>query len=123
MRGPRLGPGRSAALIRSETSAMPTDNGHWLKNLQCTSTLQCGPRPPTLAHISLTREGRPSGQLSTDPLGNFSGFGFPLGTGYPGLRGALFVHIAFFVIHGRAMLPQVTARRVTRLGTVVEGRA
>ena len=40
-----------------------------------------------------------------------------------GLRGALFVHIASFVIPRRAMPPKVMSRHMTRLGTVVEGRA
>ena len=67
-------------------------------------------------------KGRPSGQLSTDSLGNLSHF-FREGQAIQGLRGALFAHIAFFVIPRRAMLPQVTSRRVTRLGTVVKGCA
>jgi hypothetical protein len=40
-----------------------------------------------------------------------------------GLRGALFVHIASFVIPRRAMPREAMSRRMTRLGTVVEGRA
>ena len=40
-----------------------------------------------------------------------------------GLRGALFVHIASFVIPRRAMPREAMSRRMTRLGTVVKGRA
>jgi len=40
-----------------------------------------------------------------------------------GLRDALFAHIASFVIPRRAMPRKVMARRMTRLGTIVEGRA
>ena len=40
-----------------------------------------------------------------------------------GLRGALFVHIASFVIPRRAMSRKVMSLRMTRLDTVVEGRA
>jgi hypothetical protein len=40
-----------------------------------------------------------------------------------GPRGALFVHIASFVIPRRVMPRNVMSRRMTRLGTVAEGCA